>query len=212
MTRGGSTAVAMRDGTPPSTTPLLERLRNVATEGYPAPWVAERQAELLLSAAGIKAPAVPEEIVNAIALIEIRRWAGLSLSGMASRDGPGWVILLRAEDSEMRQRFTLLHELKHIIDEPLVDDVESHTGIDTPYRRSEHLANYFAACVLMPATWVRRDWAWGLRDHKQLGERYGVHRRGVQVRLSELGLIEAERDLRDGLFKNRARIVEGALP
>lgn len=212
IARGGMTrALARRTVQPlPPRTSLLTALRGLARAGYPAPWVVERQASLLLAAAEVHGPGVPSDIVRIVGPVQVRRWNGLALSGMATRDEHGWVIVLRAEDSEHRQRWTLFHELWHIISDPEIDDAGAHAGIGTPYERSEHLANYFAACVLMPAAWIRRDWAWGLRDLADLSRRYGVHPRGIHIRLIELGLADEDPAVSGHLFTRRAKLAQGA--
>lgn len=210
IARGGTRALVRRTPEPrPPRTPLLIALRGLARVGYPAPWVVERQAALLLAAAGVHGPPVPAAIIQAIGPVEIRRWHGLGLSGMASHDAHGWAIVLRAEDPDHRQRWTLLHELWHIISDPEIDDTHAHTAIGEAYEPSEHLANYFAACVLMPSAWIRRDWAWGLRDLAALSRRYGVHRHGIHIRLIELGLADEDPAVSGYLFTHRATLAQG---
>ena len=53
------------------------------------------------------------------------------------------------QDAEhsLRQRFSLFHEFKHIIDHPTRDLIENE-------EMAERVADYFAACVLMPKAWV----------------------------------------------------------
>lgn len=154
---------------------------------------------------------MPESIVTTIPIVHVKRWRGLPASGMAARDGKGWIILLNADESEERQRFTLLHEFAHIVFDRRTDEAAPHDGLARPWQRSEHDCNYFAACVLMPASWIKADWNGGLRDQQALARRYGVHPRGIQLRLMELGLIEPgpEDEWMRHLLRIRANAMQG---
>jgi hypothetical protein len=177
-----------------TTTPLLTRLRElVPTRGLSpaeARYIAERQAALLLAHAGIEKPAVPESVVTDLPFVTLTRRPGFPTSGMATQTDSGWVIVLRAEEAKVRQRFTLLHEFKHVLDDPFIEWLYPTRNDYSPEERAERISDYFAACVLMPRMWIKRDWAGGgIQDIDRLARRYQVSRVAMAVRLSELRLI-----------------------
>ena len=75
-------------------------------------------------------------------------YTDLPTSGMSHWDGQAWVISLNAADSLTRQRFTLLHEFKHIIDHGHADRLYHDTGRRSAAEQAEQAADYFAGCVL----------------------------------------------------------------
>lgn len=101
-------------------------------------------------------------------------------------------IVLNAQDSPNRQRFTCAHEIGHYVrreergdDYEYVDyrDIFSSTG----EREEERFANAFAACLLMPEEHVRRFHRGGLSDI-QMALRFDVSRDAMSFRIANLGL------------------------
>jgi Zn-dependent peptidase ImmA (M78 family) len=176
-----------------TTTPLLQRLREIVPHRGLSPaearYIAERQAAALIAHAGIEQPEVPESIVSDLPFLAVTRRAGFPTSGMATQTRTGWVIVLRAEEAKVRQRFSLVHEFKHILDDPFIEWLYPTRGGYSPEDRAERICDNFAACVLMPKVWVKRDWGAGIQDLDQLARRYNVSRVAMGVRLAELHLI-----------------------
>jgi len=191
---GGAVALDVRHHRRLATSPLLARLRALEQHGHSRSWIVERQAELLLAEVGITEPRVPEQVIETIGLIHIRRWKGLPSSGMTSRDENGWLIVISADESEIRQRFTIFHLLGRIVADPMVDNAAARSSVNDSLDRGEQQASHFAACVLMPAAWIRHDWNHGLRDPRTLGRRYGVNPQGVRIRLAGLGLLDTDEE------------------
>jgi Zn-dependent peptidase ImmA (M78 family) len=109
---------------------------------------------------------------------------------MATQTDSGWVIVLRAEEAKVRQRFSLIHEFKHVLDDSFIEWIYPTRGGYSPEDRAERICDYFAACVLMPKMWVKRDWAGGgIQDIARLARRYRVSQVAMAVRLSELRLL-----------------------
>jgi Zn-dependent peptidase ImmA (M78 family) len=186
------TATATRTNT--QTKGLLARLRELVPRRGLSPaearQVAERQAAILLSHAGIGRPAVDESIVADLPFVAITHRAGFPTSGMATQTDTGWVIVLRAEEPKVRQRFSLIHEFKHVLDDPFIEWLYPTRSGYSPEDRAERICDYFAACVLMPKMWVKRDWAGGgIQDIARLARRYRVSQVAMAVRLSELRLL-----------------------
>ncbi|HTZ85562.1 MAG TPA: ImmA/IrrE family metallo-endopeptidase [Solirubrobacteraceae bacterium] len=173
---------------------LLARLRGLVPRRGLSPaearQVAERQAAILLAAAGVNAPAVPDSVVSDQPFVTITRRPGFPTSGMATQTDSGWVIVLRAEEAKVRQRFSMIHEFKHVLDDPFIEWLYPTKNGLGPEDRAERICDYFAACVLMPKMWVKRDWAGdGIQDIARLARRYRVSQVAMAVRLSELRLL-----------------------
>jgi hypothetical protein len=176
------------------TTGLLARMRELVPRRGLSPaearQVAERQAAILLAHAGIDKPAVPESIVTDLPFLAVTHRPGFPTSGMATQTDSGWVIVLRAEETKARQRFSLIHEFKHVLDDTFIEWLYPTKNGYSPEDRAERICDYFAACVLMPRMWVKRDWAsGGIQDIARLARRYRVSQVAMAVRLSELHLL-----------------------
>ena len=108
---------------------------------------------------------------------------------MAFWSGSSWVIVLNPTEARTRQRFTLLHEFKHIVDHATKDRLYgSETGRCRPV--AERTADYFAACVLMPKMYVKRHWGRGPRSITSMARLFDVSPAAMRYRLDQLGLIE----------------------
>ena len=126
---------------------------------------ARRSARQLLEAAGISEPPVPLEQLakRCRATIRYEPFDG-NLSGMVHRRGDGTsVVGVNSAHSQTRQRFTIAHELGHLV---LHDDDDLHIDEKKPLARRDELsskaidpreieANQFAAELLMPEQLVR---------------------------------------------------------
>lgn len=173
---------------------LLARLRELVPRRGLSPaearQVAERQAAILIAHTGIDKPAVPESIVTDLPFLAVTHRPGFPTSGMATQTDSGWVIVLRAEEAKVRQRFSLIHEFKHVLDDTFIEWMYPTRSGYSPEDRAERICDYFAACVLMPKMWVKRDWAsGGIQDIARLARRYRVSQVAMAVRLSELHLL-----------------------
>jgi Zn-dependent peptidase ImmA (M78 family) len=98
-----------------------------------------------------------------------------------------WAILLHGKLTRASRRWSMAHELKHILDHPF------ETILYARPQGSRDLAQdtceYFAACLLMPARWVRLAWRTGMHDPRALARHFGVPPYAAVVRLLQLGLI-----------------------
>jgi len=164
---------------------LSPQRRLTATEAYS---VAERQATRLLSRSGITSGPVPTEVIAELPFVRVATRRLLPASGATRWVKPRWVILLNGLESPSRQRFSLAHEFKHVLD-------HQHRKVqvlDTPTKRlaNERLCDYFAACLLMPRTWVKQAYGSGVQDVVALAERFEVSPQAMQVRLLQLGLVD----------------------
>jgi hypothetical protein len=75
--------------------------------------------------------------------------------GSVRRSGSSTIVVLRRDRSRQRQRFTLAHELAHLV-LARDGDVEMAFRISAPRSTAvEQLCDNIAAALLMPASWVR---------------------------------------------------------
>lgn len=154
--------------------------------------VADLQATKLLAAMKVTAPAVPESVISSIPHVEINRVKPLpaSMSGGAVWMKGRWMIVVNAAEPLFRQRFSIAHETKHIIDAfgtkylyPPVRDLTSE-------QRAEQVCDQFAASLLMPRTWVMRYWREGIQDVALLARLFLVSKQAMRIRLESIGLLE----------------------
>lgn len=173
--------------------------------------LAERQALAFLRLAGITDPAVPEAAISELPRLEVHRAPALPVSGLAHWSRGRWLILLKASEAPARQRFSLGHELKHILDHRFVDTLYAEIPDQARAEFIERVCDYFAACLLMPRPWVKRAWTSGVQGLPALASRFGVSQSAMQVRLNQLGLVDrASRCDRPGLLESIDDIVRTA--
>lgn len=151
--------------------------------------IAELQATRFLKLVGISEPSVPERAIAELPRVQVERVRGLTASGATEWAKGRWLIALRASEPVTRQRFSLAHEFKHILDDRFIDVL--YRGIPKADRARfvEQVCDYFAGCLLMPRPWLKHAWA-SLRIQRlpDLAEHFGVSEQAVEVRLSQVGL------------------------
>ena len=180
-------------------TGLLARLRAMVPRrglGWrEAEQLAERQANRLRAQLDVLGPALREEDIASLPWLTIARREDLPTSGVATKTDFGWLIVLKGNEPLVRQRFSLAHELKHVLDDEIIDRPDGglypSIGGYSSHERAERVCDRFAAALLIPKPVLRADWADGLQDIAKLAKRYDVSRAAMRVRLSQLGLIEA---------------------
>jgi hypothetical protein len=155
--------------------------------------VAERQALRLLQLLMLDGPLVPEEALTGLPRLRVERISPLPASGATQWIHGRWVILLNGAEAPVRQRFSLAHELKHVIDHERIKVLYPDSGGMSGHERAEQVCDYFAGCLLMPRPWLKRAWTSGLQDLGQLSRQFGVSRQAMQVRLLQTGLMEPPR-------------------
>jgi hypothetical protein len=150
--------------------------------------VAERQATRLLALWCLEEPPVPQFVISHLPGVFVKREAHMPVAGM-SFPAPGhWRIVINRDEPTQRQRFTLAHEFKHFLDDPVIHRVHAHVPDRQRTDRAEDLCDYFAACLLMPRSWVKRDWSDGCQHVGELAWRYRVSLEAMSRRLDDLGL------------------------
>ena len=111
--------------------------------------IAELQADRLLKLAGLSAPPVPDDLILEIPKIQVRYMTPWPVSGCVDWTGAMWTIALNAAEPRVRQRFSLAHEFKHIVDHKFVKLL--YPGLPTmgSRARAEAICDYFAGCLLV---------------------------------------------------------------
>lgn len=112
----------------------------------------------------------------------------LPIGGMSHWNGREWIIAIAVGDSPARQRFTLLHEFKHIVDHGQTRLLYTGNNRLTPADQAERAADYFAGCALVPRRDLKRAWGNGLQRIADLASHFGVSEQAMTVRLDQTGL------------------------
>ena len=120
---------------------------------------AEQAAENLLRRYCVASPPVPiEDIAHAEGATIVRHRFEGSESGFALRDNGRWIIGINTSTSPRRQRFSIAHELGHLLlhegkplfvdHSVLISKRDELSSLGTDVQEIE--ANRFAAAILMP--------------------------------------------------------------
>lgn len=173
---------------------VLARLRALTphrTCSFPeALRIADLQAARLRELIGVDHDnAFPDHAIAELPRIRIERRA-LPTSGVSYWDHEAgeWVIGINSNEPEARQRFSLIHEYKHIIDHTNAALLYRGTRLVNAERQAEQAADYFAGCVLMPKRLMLRAWGNRIQSLDRLAWMFDVSTTAVSVRLAQLGL------------------------
>lgn len=112
----------------------------------------------------------------------------LPVSGMSHWNGQDWIIAIARDDSPARQRFTLLHEFKHIIDHGHTARLYRGSGGRSTTEQAEAAADFFAGCALVPRRELKSAWGRGIQRVEHLVDLFGVSELAIRVRLAQTGL------------------------
>lgn len=162
--------------------------------------VARVQAARLRQALGVSGTAMPlgwvAQVPNVrIDLLPAHR-IGEGTSGLTTRaKGGDYVIAVNKNNSHSHRRFTLSHELKHLLDFPYADTLHERLGHGNETLRDrsrERICDHFAACLLMPSMLVKRSWTTGFQELSVLAGLFQVSEEAMNIRLRALGFIEEE--------------------
>jgi len=156
--------------------------------------VAELQANRMRRVLDIAEPTFPESAISELPRVQVERMTPSPVSGAAQWSRGRWLILLNGAEPNGRQRYSLAHEFKHVLDNPFVKLIyPSQDGVSS-YDRAERICDYFAACLLMPRTEVKRQFCdEGVQDLLRLSRRFEVSQMAMQVRLNQIGLRDTTR-------------------
>ncbi len=167
----------------------------------------EAEAKAILDRThSFKAPVPVETVARRLGLKLESAVLGDDVSGvLVIADGQGF-IGYNADQSPVRQRFTIAHECGHF----MLHSATSELFIDKRYmalfrrdrtsstgdNNQEVQANRFAAALLMPAELIKREVAstdFDLGDEEaitELAEKFQVSKQAMSLRLASLGIFE----------------------
>jgi Zn-dependent peptidase ImmA (M78 family) len=165
---------------------------------------AEGKATRLLEELEIEAVPVPvDQVARHLGADVVYRAFEGDVSGMVYRSRQEKVIGVNSSHAPNRQRFTMAHEIGHLVlhrgQEVYVDNFESRVNWrDGASDRVEAEANAFAAELLMPRSIVNREVSRAMQDEaispKQLvaamAKSFRVSQQSMQFRLENLGILD----------------------
>lgn len=150
--------------------------------------IAELQAAKFLELHGISTWPVPlERIIEQLPKIRIE-YCEQPVSGATFWDSEQWVIQLNKYESKARQRFSLAHEYKHIVDHGSTNNLYATGSFGEAEQRCEQAADYFAACLLMPKPLLKREYFGGIQKPSELAALFGVSAVAAAIRLEQTGI------------------------
>ncbi len=166
------------------------------------------RAEDLIDANGIDQPPVPVDKIAKREGVDLRlgRSEDSSISGFVTQSGNRQIIGVNASHHRNRQRFTIAHELGHLLLHRFPPD-EIHVDHRFPVRFRDDLAadgsdgeereaNLFAAELLMPVRFLKDDIggvsqldAEDEGEIRELARKYQVSAQAMTFRLINLGFL-----------------------
>lgn len=149
----------------------------------------ELQANRFRHLLGITEPDLDETVIASLPRLEVTYEPDLPVSGLAQWHNGRWIVALNALEAEVRQRFSLAHELFHVINHTTKDRLHPADARLSAYDKGEKLADHFAGCLLMPKRHVKALAGQGL-DERALADTFSVSQRAIHVRLTLLGVTE----------------------
>lgn len=167
--------------------------------------IAELQANRLRQMLRLDDPAFPHEAIMGLPRIEVAFDLDLPVSGSAHWNGNAWVIVLNGLEGHARQRFSLAHEFKHILDHTTKQYLYHDTLTASAHEQAEQIADYFAGCLLMPTMQLKRLFYRGIQKPTELAAHFQVSARAVQFRLRQTGIAERVRRC-NSLYQRRGNM------
>jgi Zn-dependent peptidase ImmA (M78 family) len=153
--------------------------------------LAEFQAQRFLAMNDITAPSVPERIIRDLPKLHVARLSPFPVSGASHWSNGRWLVAINGSEPTTRQRFSLAHEFKHIIDHRFARLTYSAFPEADRHQMIEQVCDYFAGCLLMPRPWVKRLYFSGINEVPNLATTFGVSQAAMTVRLQQIGLVQA---------------------
>lgn len=151
-------------------------------------------AEKLLKSADEKEPPVDvEKIAESCGLI-VQEWDFVDEVSAVLIDAPDFsVIGVNEQHKPNRRRFSIAHELGHFVmghtDDLFIEFLAPELFQEQSPQRvdQEREANWFAADLLMPKSWIEKDWRQSY-DLTEMAKKYMVSEQAMWIRLQHFGL------------------------
>lgn len=169
-------------------TARIERLWQVL-KGQSISLKPKEAAQLVLQRCNVRHPPVDVEHIVTTCGIALHPVAGVAWSGAVNSNTTQASIWVRSTDATVRQRFTIAHELGHLLLHPSGMAFRDDTFSGGPL---EVEANAFAAALLMPASFLQPATVL-LTPTAQLARIYKVSETAMEIRLNQLGLRTSRR-------------------
>lgn len=154
--------------------------------------LAELQASKFHALTGISDGALPERAITDLPRVQVERISPAPVSGATQWSHGRWLIILNGSESRGRQRFSLAHELKHVLDNPFIDVLYPGMNAMSSGERAEQVCDHFAACLLLPRLAVKRAWTGGQQNTRELARHFDVSVAAMTVRLRQIGLVQSD--------------------
>lgn len=149
--------------------------------------VAEEQANWLLSTFDITEPPVPVEMVTELPRITVIGDPHIRASGFSYWADQSWILVVNNGESPQRQRFTIMHEFKHIVDHGRPGPHSEHWW-EVWRDPKEQVADFFSGCVLVPRDLLKAAWMSGTRQPITLARLFDVSVSAMITRMGQVGL------------------------
>jgi len=120
--------------------------------------------------------------------IEVRYVPLKAYHGAVWRLNDSWLVHLNSNDTPSRQRFTLYHEIFHILAHCKAIPVFKKTSFSHKGTFNELLADHFAAIILLPEKWVKEKWT-EVKDISQMATIFDVPKPVVYLGLKAMRLV-----------------------
>jgi Zn-dependent peptidase ImmA (M78 family) len=186
-------------------------------EGLNVAKLQARRARMLLNMSAPSADLrwilhLPGVQVEALPAYEVREIAKAEASGLTKRlRGGGYFIAVNKNASHSHRRFTLAHELKHLLDYPYMKTLYvrlGHGDKELHDRQIERIADMFAAHFLMPSTLLKQVWFGQLQDPTALAGLFTVSEEAMRIRLRNEGLLDDDQRPTETLFRRVGVLLE----
>lgn len=167
----------------------LDFLKRVKVCGKPFELV-EMLARQYLKKTKVNQPPVPIYIISLAddnRPIEVDLLPLKAYRGAIWRLRDRWEIQVRSGDTPARQRFTIFHEIFHVLAHCRTSLIFKKRGNEGG-SFNELLADHFAVSVLMPRRWVKEKWAL-CEDVNQMAAIFEVPKSTMWFRLKTMGLV-----------------------
>jgi len=152
--------------------------------------IAELQANRFLKLVGVSGATVPERVITELPRVQVERMSPFPVSGATHWSSGRWLVVVNGAEPRVRQRFSLAHEFKHILDHRFADLIYgSFAPADRPVL-IEQICDYFAGCLLMPRPWLKTTYAEGMQHLPTLARYFDVSQAAMQVRLNQIGMTD----------------------
>lgn len=129
-------------------------------------------------------------LVNYVDFSSIERKVGKKISGAIQKDGGNYTILVNEDESDVRIRFTIAHELGHYFLHVKDDPRKILVSFRRDQSARETAANKFAAELLMPKELIKTEYSkMVIPVSDTLAKKFNVSKSAMRNRLDSLGLM-----------------------